>query len=177
MTLPLSKSTKPKYSFLPLTPKILLHLSCHKNGISGSLTFHESKLHVINLNLLPNSVLKKSFLQLSYIMFQQFDPSVRSTLHRVAFAFCRLVVPHLTCHHENLLDFCGAGEDNGDRRTDSQGGRHPIRTNGTPTPITPPGKIIEAEAQTVPVDATPTETNGDLTPKPPHITPDALPAA
>ena len=25
---------------------------CHKNGISGSLTFHESKLHVINLNLL-----------------------------------------------------------------------------------------------------------------------------
>ena len=38
--------------------KILLHLSCHKNGISGSLTFHESKLHVINLNLLPDSVLK-----------------------------------------------------------------------------------------------------------------------
>ena len=31
---------------------------------------------------------------------------------------------------------------------------------------------MEAEAPTVPVDATPTETNG-----PPHITPDALPAA
>jgi len=39
------------------------------------------------------------------------------------------------------------------------------------------GKIMEAEAPTVPVDATPTETDGTPTPKPPHITPDALPAA
>ena len=34
--------------------------------------------------------------------------------------------------------FCGAGEDNGGRGTDSPGGRQPIRTNGAPTPITPP---------------------------------------
>ena len=27
-------------------------------------------------------------------------------------------------HYENLLDFCGAGEDNGGRGTDSPGGRH-----------------------------------------------------
>ena len=71
-----------------------MHLSCHKNGISGSLTFHESKLHVINHNLLPDSVLKNPFYHF-HSMFQQFDPSVRSTLHRVAFAFCRLAVPHL----------------------------------------------------------------------------------
>jgi len=37
-----------------------------------------------------------------------------------------------------------------------------------------PGKIMEAKAPTVPVDATPTETNGAPNP---HITPDALPAA
>jgi len=33
-----------------------------------------------------------------------------------------------------LLDFYGAGADNGGRGTDSLGGRHPNRTNGTPTP-------------------------------------------
>ena len=80
-------------------------------------------------------------------------------------------------HHEKLLDFCGAGEDNGGRGTDSPDGRHPIRTNGAPTPTTPPVKMMVAEASTVPVDATPTETNGAPTPKPPHITPDALPVA
>ena len=36
---------------------------------------------------------------------------------------------------------------------------------------------MEAEAPTIPVDATPTETKGAATPQPPHITPDALPAA
>jgi len=72
--------------------------------------------------------------------------------------------------------FCGAGEDNGGRGTDSPGGRHPTQTNGAPTPIISPGKIMEAEAPTVPVDATPTETNGASTPTP-HITPDAFPAA
>jgi len=36
-----------------------------------------------------------------------------------------------------LLDFYGAGEDNGGRGTDSLGGRHPNRTNGAPTPTTP----------------------------------------
>jgi len=36
-----------------------------------------------------------------------------------------------------LLDFYGAGEDNGGRGTDSPGGRHPNRTNCAPTPTTP----------------------------------------
>jgi len=44
------------------------------------------KLHVINLNLLPNSVFKNPFYDF-HSMFQQLDPSVRSTLHRVAFTF------------------------------------------------------------------------------------------
>jgi len=35
-----------------------------------------------------------------------------------------------------LLNFYGAGQDNGGRGTDSPGGRHPNRTNGAPT--TPP---------------------------------------
>ena len=40
------------------------------------------------------------------------------------------------------------------------------------------GKIMAAEAPTVPVDATPTETNSAPTSQPPpHITPDAIPAA
>jgi len=36
-----------------------------------------------------------------------------------------------------LLDFYGAGEDNGGRGTDSPCGWHPNRTNGAPTPATP----------------------------------------
>jgi len=36
-----------------------------------------------------------------------------------------------------LLDFYGAGEDNGGRGTDSPGGCHPNRTNGAPTPTIP----------------------------------------
>jgi len=36
-----------------------------------------------------------------------------------------------------LLDFYGAGEDNGGRGTDSPGWHHPNQTNGTPTPTTP----------------------------------------
>jgi len=44
--------------------------------------------------------------------------------------------------------FCGAGDDNGDRGTDSPGGRHPIQTNFATIPITFP-----------------------------HFTPNALPAA
>jgi len=40
-------------------------------------------------------------------------------------------------HHEKLLDFCGAGEDDGGRETDSPGGHHPIRTNGASTPKIP----------------------------------------
>ena len=38
---------KTKIQLFTFNSKILLHLSCHKNCISGSLTFHESKLHVI----------------------------------------------------------------------------------------------------------------------------------
>ena len=38
-------------------------------------------------------------------------------------------------------------------------------------------KIMEAEAPTLPVDATPTETNSAANPPTPHITPDALPVA
>ena len=77
---------KTNIELLAFNSKIILHLSCHKNGIIGSLTFHESKLHVINVNLLPNSLLKNPFYNFNS-MFQQFDPSVQSTLHRVAFAF------------------------------------------------------------------------------------------
>ena len=62
---------KTKIEFLTFNSKILLHLYCHKNGISGSLT-HLAKLHVINLNLLPNSVLKDPFYHF-HSMFQQFD--------------------------------------------------------------------------------------------------------
>ena len=69
---------KTKIELLTFNSKILLHLSYHKNGIGGSLTFHESKLHVINLNLLPNSVLKNPFYNF-HSMFQQFDYSIRST--------------------------------------------------------------------------------------------------
>jgi len=35
------------------------------------------------------------------------------------------------------MDFCGAGDDNGGRGTDSPVERNPIRTNGVSTPITP----------------------------------------
>ena len=40
----------------------------------------------IGFTFLPDSVLKNPFYHF-HSMFQQFDPSVRSTLHRVAFAF------------------------------------------------------------------------------------------
>ena len=58
---------------LSFNSKILLHLSYSKNGISGSLTFHKSKLHIIYLNLLPNSVFKDPFHHF-HSMFQQFNP-------------------------------------------------------------------------------------------------------
>jgi len=43
------------------------------------------------------------------------------------------------------LDFYGAGEDNGGRDTDSPGGCHPNRTNGAPTPTTPP-RFLQPDA-------------------------------
>ena len=54
-----------KIELLTFDSKILLHLSCHKNGISGSFTFHECKLHVINLISAAEFCAQKSFLQLS----------------------------------------------------------------------------------------------------------------
>jgi len=43
------------------TTSFQLHLSSNENGIGGSVTFHKTKLHIIYLNLLPNSVLKDPF--------------------------------------------------------------------------------------------------------------------
>jgi len=48
-----------------------------KNGISGSYTFHKSKLHITDINLLPTSVFKDPFHHF-HSMFQQFNFSVRS---------------------------------------------------------------------------------------------------
>jgi len=53
----------------------LLNLSYNKNGINGSFTFHKSKLHIIYVNLLPNSVFEDPF-HYFHIMFQQFSSSV-----------------------------------------------------------------------------------------------------
>ena len=80
-----SKSTKTKVELLSF--KILLHLSYSKNGISGSFTFHKSKLHIIYLNLLPNSVLKDPFHHF-HSMFQQFNPMPPSNF--LSFIFCTL---------------------------------------------------------------------------------------
>ena len=44
-----------KIVLLSFSSKLLLHLSYNRNGISGSFTFHKSKLHVSYINLLPNS--------------------------------------------------------------------------------------------------------------------------
>jgi len=63
---------------------VLLHLSYNKNGISGSFTFHKSNLHIICMNLLPNSVLEDPFHHF-HSMFQQFNSFVRSTLPWIPF--------------------------------------------------------------------------------------------
>jgi len=49
---------------LSFSSKLLLHLSYNKNGVSGSFTFHKSKLHIIYINLLPNSDLIRIMLSL-----------------------------------------------------------------------------------------------------------------
>jgi len=54
-----------KIELLTFNSKIILPLLCHKNDVSGSLTFRESKLRVINLNLLTNSVLKNLFYKIT----------------------------------------------------------------------------------------------------------------
>jgi len=47
---------------------------------------------------------------------------------------------------KTTLDFYGAAEDNGGRGTDSPGGCHPNRTNGTPTHTTPPRFFYRPDA-------------------------------
>jgi len=64
----------------------LLHLSYNKNDISGSFTFHKSKLNIIYINLLPNSVFEDPFHHF-HSMFQQFNSSIRCTLHWITFPF------------------------------------------------------------------------------------------
>jgi len=44
-----------------------------KNGVSGSITFHKSKLHIIYINLLTNSVFEDHFHHFQS-MFQHFNP-------------------------------------------------------------------------------------------------------
>ena len=59
----------------------------------------------------------------------------------------------------NFLHYCsptsgfyGAGKDNRGRRTDNSSGRHPIRTIGAPTSITPPICTLNAlSAATLPI--------------------------
>jgi len=75
--------------------KILLHLSCDKNGIIGSITFHKSKLHIIYINLLPNSVFKDPFHH-SHSMFQQFNSSFKDHTPLDYLSPCKLVIPHMT---------------------------------------------------------------------------------
>jgi len=81
-----SKSIKPKYSFFPLTLKFSF--------------FHKSELHFTCLNLLPNSVLRDPFHHF-HSMFQQFNPSIRSTLHWIIFHFSL----SMYSFHESLIPF------------------------------------------------------------------------
>jgi len=46
----ISKSTSPKYTFLPL--KLSMKLPCHKCCIRWTFAWHETKLHIISLHLL-----------------------------------------------------------------------------------------------------------------------------
>jgi len=71
---------KAKIELLSFSSKHLLYLSYNKNGISGSFTFHKSKLHTFCINLLPNSVFEDPFHHFCS-MFEQFNSSVRSTIH------------------------------------------------------------------------------------------------
>jgi len=62
-----------------------IYAVARKNGISDSFTFNKSKLRIIYISLLPNSVFKDTFHHF-YSMFQQLNSSVRSTLHWIPFA-------------------------------------------------------------------------------------------
>jgi len=50
---------------------LLWHLSYNKNCVSGSFTFHKSKLHITCINILPNSAFEDPFHHF-HSMFQQF---------------------------------------------------------------------------------------------------------
>ena len=54
-------------------------------------------------------------------------------------------------HHENLLDFCGAGEDNGGRGTDSPGGRHRTELTVPPPAQSPIFTLDALPAATLPI--------------------------
>ena len=79
-------NVKAVVELLSFSSELLLHQSYNKNGICGSFTFHKSKLHIICINLLLNSVLEDPFHDF-HSMFQQFNSSVRSTLHWIPFPF------------------------------------------------------------------------------------------
>jgi len=66
------------------------NLCYNNNGISGY--FHKFKLHIIYMNLLPNSVFEDPFHHF-HTMLKQFNSSVRSTLQCIPFPF---VITHLT---------------------------------------------------------------------------------
>jgi len=61
-------------------------LTIKMDGVSGSFTFHKSKLHIMYINLLPNSVFKDTFHHF-HSMLQQFNSSVSSTFHWIPFPF------------------------------------------------------------------------------------------
>ena len=74
------KIHKAKIELLCFSSKLAMHLSYNKNGVSGFLTFHKSKLYIIYLSLLLNSIFKDPFHHFPSI-FRQFNPSARSTLY------------------------------------------------------------------------------------------------
>jgi len=50
-----------KVELLSFSPELLLHLSYNKNGVSGYFAFHKSKLRIICIKLLRNSVFEDAF--------------------------------------------------------------------------------------------------------------------
>ena len=57
--------------FLTFSPKLFLHLPYHEYCICSALTLHEAKLHIINVDMLSNLVLKDLFHHF-HSMFHQF---------------------------------------------------------------------------------------------------------
>jgi len=65
--------------------KILLHLSFHKMASVVPLPFIKAN-YISSISICCQTVLKDPFCDF-HSMFQQFDPSVRSTHHAITFAF------------------------------------------------------------------------------------------